>query len=130
VLGWGTLRVLTARALAFEDCHAPTRRIFKITRKRLQQLFLRLVTKGLTVTPGVRSETHTTNVTRWIVRHPGYRPVRGWLVCLSVFSSPFGRGYRAVEWPDVTPSVGRYRLPGISSLGADRTSLAIDLHVG
>ena len=36
------IRVIAARALARKGCRTPTRRIFKITRVRLQQLFLRL----------------------------------------------------------------------------------------
>jgi hypothetical protein len=41
------IRVIAARALARKDCHAPTQRIFKMTRVRLQQLFGRLERKGL-----------------------------------------------------------------------------------
>jgi hypothetical protein len=44
------IRVIAARALAGKDCHAPTRRIFKMTLVRLQQLFGRLEWKGLTYT--------------------------------------------------------------------------------
>jgi hypothetical protein len=46
------IRVIAARALALKDCRAPTRRIFKMIRVRLQQLFGRLERKGLTYTVG------------------------------------------------------------------------------
>lgn len=46
------IRVIAARALARKDCHAPTRRIFKMTRVRLQQLFGRLDRKGITYSVG------------------------------------------------------------------------------
>ena len=48
------IRVIAARALAQKDCRAPTRRIFKMTRVRLQQLFGRLERKGLTYSVGER----------------------------------------------------------------------------
>ena len=51
------IRAIAARALARKDCHAPTRRIFKMTRVRLQQLFLRLDAKGVTFKVGSGSET-------------------------------------------------------------------------
>jgi hypothetical protein len=44
------IRVIAAQALARKDCHAPTRRIFKMTRVRLQQLFGQLEKKGITST--------------------------------------------------------------------------------
>jgi hypothetical protein len=51
------IRVIAARALARKDCHAPTRRIFKMTRVRLQQLFGRLEKKGITYSVGTGSAT-------------------------------------------------------------------------
>jgi hypothetical protein len=51
------IRVIAARALALKDCHVPTRRIFKMTRVRLQQLFGRLEKKGLTYSVGTGSAT-------------------------------------------------------------------------
>ena len=51
------IRVIAARALARKDCHAPTRRIFKMTRVRLQQLFGRLERKGITYSVGTGSGT-------------------------------------------------------------------------
>lgn len=46
------IRVIAARALAAKDCHAPTRRIFRMTRVRLQPLFRRLERKGVTDSVG------------------------------------------------------------------------------
>lgn len=46
------IRVIAVRALARKECQAPTRRIFKMTRVRLQQLFRRLDAKGLTFKVG------------------------------------------------------------------------------
>ena len=51
------IRVIAARALARKDCHAPTRRIFKMTRVRLQQLFGQLERKGITYSVGTGSGT-------------------------------------------------------------------------
>ena len=51
------IRVIAARALAQKGCHAPTRRIFKLTRVRLQQLFGRLERKGVTYTVGSGNAT-------------------------------------------------------------------------
>ena len=51
--GRGTLpiRVIAARALARSCCQAPTRRLFKMIRVRLQQLFRRLEKRGWWLTP-------------------------------------------------------------------------------
>jgi hypothetical protein len=51
------IRVIAARALARKDCHAADRRIFKLTRVRLQQLFGRLEKKGITYSVGTGSAT-------------------------------------------------------------------------
>ena len=51
------IRVIAARALALKDCHAPTRRIFKMTRVRLQQLFGLLDEKGITYSVGTGGGT-------------------------------------------------------------------------
>ena len=51
------IRVIAARALARKDCLTPTRRIFKMTRVRLQQLFGRLDAKGITYSVGTGSAT-------------------------------------------------------------------------
>jgi hypothetical protein len=51
------IRVIAARALARKGCRTPTRRVFKMTRIRLQQLFLRLDQRGMTVKGGTGNET-------------------------------------------------------------------------
>ena len=50
--GAAAVRVIAARALALKDCRTSDRRIFKMTRVRLQQLFGRLERKGITYSVG------------------------------------------------------------------------------
>jgi hypothetical protein len=51
------IRVIAVRALAAKGCHTPDRRIYRMTRVRLQQLFLRLDGRGITVKVGRGRET-------------------------------------------------------------------------
>ena len=51
------IRVIAAKALDRKGCRTPDRRVFKMTRVRLQQLFLRLEAKGVTFKVGRGNET-------------------------------------------------------------------------
>lgn len=56
--------IIAARALALKDCRTPDRRIFKMTRVRIQQLFGRVERRGITHTGGRGSATR-----RGLVHH-------------------------------------------------------------